>query len=92
MSDMRLWQRKGIWQITFKRGDTQSLKTADKKKAERIFEELQREALKGRLIRIMVFPVAEVGDEVLAYLAGRVNAVLGEDQQQLVMLAAGLYG
>jgi len=26
--------------------------------------------LKRRLIRIVVFPVAEVGDEVLAYLAG----------------------
>jgi site-specific recombinase XerD len=71
MSDMRLWQRKGIWQITFRRGDTQSLKTKDRGKAERIFEELQKEALRGRLIRIEKKTLCLLGDFTEEYVKSR---------------------
>src|ERR1022692_3340224 len=40
--------------------------------------------LKRLLIRIVVLPVAEVGDEVLAYLAGRINADVGIEQFPLL--------
>lgn len=53
MGSMRLWQHKnGTYYITFKRGDHESLKTRDKNQAENIFKELNKEYLKGRLIRL----------------------------------------
>src|SRR5271157_5383728 len=42
--------------------------------------------LKRRLIRVVVLPVAEVGDEVLAYLARRVKAQVGVEQLPILHL------
>ena len=39
--------------------------------------------LERRLIRIVILPVAEVGDEVLANLARRVDAPVGVEQRPL---------
>ena len=48
---MRLFRREnGIWYVEFERGKKKSLGTRDKKLAERIFKEPQKEALKGKLI------------------------------------------
>jgi len=49
--NMRLFRREnGIWYVEFERGKKRSLRTKDKKTAERLFKELQKEALKGKLI------------------------------------------
>jgi len=51
IENMRLFQREnGIWYVEFSRGKKKSLGTKDKKLAERLFKELQKEALKGKLI------------------------------------------
>jgi site-specific recombinase XerD len=71
MDNMRLWQRKGVWYITFRRGDTQSLKTKDEKKARGIFEGLEKEALKGRLIRIEKQTLCLLGDFTEEYVRSR---------------------
>ncbi|AEH45834.1 integrase family protein [Thermodesulfatator indicus DSM 15286] len=50
---MKLFRRKnGYWYIRFERGKEKSLRTKDKRLAERLFKEIQKEALKGRLILI----------------------------------------
>lgn len=51
IDNMRLFQREnGYWYVEFARGKKKSLGTKDKKLAERLFKELQKEALKGKLI------------------------------------------
>lgn len=51
IDNMRLFRREnGIWYVEFERGKKKSLGTRDKKLAERLFKELQKEALKGKLI------------------------------------------
>ncbi|MEM7814711.1 MAG: tyrosine-type recombinase/integrase [Candidatus Aenigmatarchaeota archaeon] len=51
IENMRLFQREnGIWYVEFYRGKKKSLGTRDRKLAERLFKELQKEALKGKLI------------------------------------------
>jgi len=48
---MKLFRRSnGYWYIRFERGKEKSLRTKDRRLAERIFREIQKEALKGRLI------------------------------------------
>ncbi len=48
---MKLFRRKnGYWYIRFERGKEKSLRTKDKRLAERLFREIQKEALKGRLV------------------------------------------
>jgi len=50
---MRFWPHKnGNYYVTFRRGCHRSLKTKDKSTAERIFRDLEREHLRGRLIKI----------------------------------------
>ncbi len=49
--EMKLFRRKnGYWYIRFERGKEKSLRTKDKRLAERLFKEIQKEALKGRII------------------------------------------
>jgi len=51
--EMKLFRRSnGYWYIRFERGKEKSLRTKDKRLAERLFREIQKEALKGRLILI----------------------------------------
>ena len=48
---MKLFRRKnGYWYIRFERGKEKSLRTKDKRLAEKLFKQIQQEALKGRLI------------------------------------------
>ncbi len=48
---MKLFKRSnGYWYVRFARGQERSLRTKDKRKAERLFREIQQEALKGRLV------------------------------------------
>ena len=49
--NMKLFKRSnGYWYIRFERGKEKSLRTKDKKVAERLFKEIQREVLKGKII------------------------------------------
>jgi len=49
--EMKLFRRKnGYWYVRFERGKERSLRTKDRRLAERLFKEIQKEALKGRLI------------------------------------------
>ena len=49
--EMKLFRRKnGYWYVRFERGKEKSLRTKDKRLAHKLFRELQKEALKGRLI------------------------------------------
>ena len=69
---MRLWKHKnGSYYITFKRGDHTSLKTKDKPIAEKIFKELEKEQLKGRLIRIEKGELKLLSDFISEYLTIR---------------------
>jgi len=48
---MKLFKRSnGYWYIRFERGKEKSLRTKDKKLAERLFKEIQKEILKGKII------------------------------------------
>jgi len=48
---MKLFRRSnGYWYIRFERGKERSLRTKDRRLAEKLFREIQKEALKGRLI------------------------------------------
>lgn len=49
---MRLFQRGGWYHIEFYRGKSKSLKTKDPKEAEKLFKDIEREALRGRLIKL----------------------------------------
>ncbi len=49
---MRLWRRNGVFYITFKRGDHRSLKTKDPVLAQKLYNEIEKEYLAGRLRRI----------------------------------------
>jgi hypothetical protein len=42
------------------------------------------EPLKRSLVRVVVFPAAEGGDDVLSYLVGRIDASVGIEQLQLL--------
>jgi len=49
--NMKLFKRSnGYWYIRFERGKEKSLRTKDKKLAERLFKEIQKEVLKGKII------------------------------------------
>ena len=48
---MKLFRRSnGYWYVRFERGKERSLRTKDRRLAERLFREIQKEALKGRLV------------------------------------------
>lgn len=49
---MRLFQKRGWWHVELKRNRSRSLHTKDEKEAMRIFRELEREYLRGRLIQL----------------------------------------
>ena len=50
---MKLFRRSnGYWYVRFERGKEKSLRTKDKRLAQKIFRKLQEEALKGRLVLI----------------------------------------
>ncbi|WP_457628050.1 tyrosine-type recombinase/integrase [Persephonella sp.] len=50
---MRLFKREnGIWYIEFERGKKRSLKTKDKALAQRLFNQLKREYMKGKLLQL----------------------------------------
>jgi len=50
---MKLFRRKnGYWYVRFERGKEKSLRTKDERLARKLFREIQKEALKGRLILI----------------------------------------
>ncbi|RLI86748.1 MAG: hypothetical protein DRP01_03530 [Archaeoglobales archaeon] len=51
LTDVKLFRRSnGYWYIRFERGKERSLRTKDKKLAEKLFKEVQKEILKGRLV------------------------------------------
>ncbi len=51
LNSMKLFRRSnGYWYIRFERGKERSLRTKDRRLAERLFREIQKEALKGRLV------------------------------------------
>lgn len=50
---MRLYRRpNGTYYVEFRRGVAKSLKTADQKEAEKIFKEIRKEWLSGRLRKL----------------------------------------
>jgi len=69
---MRKWQHKnGNWYVTFRRGDHRSLKTKNKITAERIFKELEREYLRGRIIQLEKGELKLFNDFVFEYMTQR---------------------
>jgi len=68
--NMRLFKREnGIWYVEFERGKKRSLRTKDKREAERLFKELQRELLKGRLILLEKCEKLKLSEFIQEYLA-----------------------
>lgn len=49
---MRLFKRGGWYHIEFYRGKSKSLKTKDPKEAEKLYKDIEREAIRGRLINL----------------------------------------
>lgn len=69
-----MFQREnGMWYVQFGRGDKRSLKTADRNKALKVFADLEREYLRGRLIRIDKSEMTLLQDFIEEYLGGRVD-------------------
>lgn len=67
--NMRLFRREnGIWYVEFERGKKRSLRTKDKKTAERLFKELQKEALKGKLILLEKHEKIRLSEFIKEYL------------------------
>lgn len=67
-SDMRLFKRKNqVWYVELKRGIWRSLDTKDKKEAKVRFKDLQREALKGKLISLDKQPSITLDDFLKEY-------------------------
>lgn len=72
MTEMRLWKRKnGFYYVSFGRGDHRSLKTKDKTTAQKIFKELEREYLRGRLVRVEKGEMKSFADFMDEYLVSR---------------------
>lgn len=59
---MRLFNRDGIFYVQFERGKKKSLKTGDERVATAIFNEMEKEYLKGRLIQLDNFKKISLKD------------------------------
>ncbi len=67
---MKLFRRSnGYWYIRFERGKEKSLRTKDRRLAERLFREIQKEALKGRLILLEKQKKISLSNFIEEYLA-----------------------
>jgi len=49
---MRLFKKGGVWHVEFERNQRRSLRTRDDRKAKEIYNELEKEYLRGRLIQL----------------------------------------
>ncbi|GAB6161947.1 site-specific integrase [Desulfothermus naphthae] len=66
---MKLFKRKnGYWYIRFARGKEKSLKTKDKKLAEKLFRALYKEALEGKLILLEKYQKITLQNFIKEYL------------------------
>ena len=63
-----------------KRADTKS----DEQSLARFRLQVLDEPLKRSLVRVIVFPASEGGDDVLSYLVGGIDASVGIEQLQLL--------
>ncbi|MDR3555282.1 MAG: tyrosine-type recombinase/integrase, partial [Syntrophobacteraceae bacterium] len=65
--------RNGIWYVEYSRSNAQSLKTRDKKEAERRFKVLEREAFLGNLVKLEAEVNISLKDFTAEYLARRAS-------------------
>ncbi len=85
---MKLFRRSnGYWYIRFSRGKEKSLRTKDKRLAYRLFKEIQKEALKGRLIsldRQERITLADFFEEYLSWASKRKAASTLKREQSVI--------
>ncbi|MFZ4441539.1 MAG: tyrosine-type recombinase/integrase [Syntrophales bacterium] len=70
---MRLFCRHGIWHAEFAGGKRRSLRTTDEQEAKGIFKELEKEYLRGRLLRLDTIKRTSLSDFATAYEQNRVG-------------------
>lgn len=73
MDTMRLFKRGDVYYVQIKRGVKRSLKTRDRSTAERAFHELEREDIRGRLIRIEKGETKKLSEFINEYLIVRTD-------------------
>lgn len=71
---MRMFQKREIYYVEFERGRRQSLRTKDEKQARAIFNEMEKEYLRGRLIQLENYKRISLKDFRILYT--------GEEQSQ----------
>ena len=87
---MRLYERNGVWYVEYSRDNAQSLKTRDKKEAERRFKVLEREAFLGNLVKLEAENNISLKDFTAEYLSRResmARKTLAHDALSLKKLA-----
>jgi len=95
IKSMRLFQRNGIWYIEFRRGKWKSLRTRDQKKAQTIFNEMEKEWLRGRIFKLDTsrkITLAEFTKEYLEHRGGMSPHTQRHDRNALASLAAAVGG
>lgn len=88
---MRLYRRKdtGYWYVEFYRGKHRSLRTKDRKKAQGIYRQLEREWLRGRLIQLDQGKRVTLAEFTREYLSSRYSlspATVTKDELSLRLL------
>jgi integrase len=95
IANMRLYKRNGIWYVEFRRAKKRSLRTRDKKQAQRIFRELRSEWLKGRLVELDSTPrttLEEYAKDFIESRQGMSPHTLLHDRVSLALLKDVLGG
>ena len=68
--NMKLFRRSnGYWYIRFERGKEKSLRTKDRKLAEKLFKEIQKEVLKGKIILLEKQEKINLSEFIQEYLS-----------------------
>lgn len=94
--NMRLFKRGKWWHVEFYRGKSKSLRTQDEDKAKKLFKEIEKQWLRGRLFQLdseRRITLAEFTKEYLAYRQNIVSKdTYNQDKLALKLLADALGG
>lgn len=93
---MRLFTKRGIFQIEYQRGKWKSLRTKDEKLAKSLFKELKKEYLRGRLLHLEDFKKISLTDFLNLYIEKAREGIseysIKKDKLSLKLLAEAIGG
>lgn len=87
---MRLYTRNGWYHAEIQRGDRRALRTRDREAAEKVFAEMEKEWLRGRLLLLEDLKKISLGDFTVKYIASREGLspwTVKKDELSLKLLA-----